>query len=254
MSEGATLGTTGNGTTQAKLLAESMPSGFFHVAIDCPGYGGTPGNAKVAPPFNQITTCDWSKCKRRHSVRRQVVRSNPTGLFREVLASLAKSHAFAVVGASQGASAVLTAAKEDPSLCNFVVVSSSPRPSPLCRRSTLLPTPLRMQSARNVQRSAPCPAYDSIASQVRTPFAPTNDLATFSRLLPHTLIFAGEGETEGAHKLASAIVRAKYVEGSGGAEMNSTELADRFVEFCEVSARPSAHSQGVARVAPSTPL
>ena len=26
------------GTVQAKLLAESMPSGFFHVAIDCPGY------------------------------------------------------------------------------------------------------------------------------------------------------------------------------------------------------------------------
>ena len=32
---------------RARELAEACPAAFYHVAIDCPGYGGSAGSAKT---------------------------------------------------------------------------------------------------------------------------------------------------------------------------------------------------------------
>ena len=78
--------------------AESSNSSFFHVAIDCPGYGGSSGD-------------------------RQTVRSYPAELLQQVIRALGKTRALALVGCSQGACAVLNALVEDTSLADFAAVT-----------------------------------------------------------------------------------------------------------------------------------
>ena len=70
---------------------------YFCVAIDCPGYGRTPGD-------------------------RQTVRSYPGKFIAEVCAALGRSSAYALVGSSQGACAVLNAVLELPDIAHFVAV------------------------------------------------------------------------------------------------------------------------------------
>eukprot|EP00971_Amphidinium_carterae_P208971 4145736-Amphidinium_carterae.1 len=63
--------------TVSNAAAGSLPPGFYHVAIDCPGYGRSPGD-------------------------RQIVRSYPGGLISECIKSLSRRCAVALVGSSQG--------------------------------------------------------------------------------------------------------------------------------------------------------
>ena len=57
--------------------AGGPPPRFFHVAIDCPGYGRTPGDC-------------------------QSIRSYPSQVLTQVIQALGKKHAYAVIGSSQG--------------------------------------------------------------------------------------------------------------------------------------------------------
>ena len=70
---------------------------YFCVAVECPGYGRTRGD-------------------------RQIIRSYPGKFIAEVLTALGRSTAYAIVGSSQGACAVLNAVLELPDLAHFVAV------------------------------------------------------------------------------------------------------------------------------------
>ena len=72
-------------------------SEYFHVAIDCPGYGRSPGD-------------------------KQTIRSYPGQFISSVVRSLGKTSALALVGSSQGACAVINAVLEVPSICQNVAV------------------------------------------------------------------------------------------------------------------------------------
>jgi pimeloyl-ACP methyl ester carboxylesterase len=88
---------------------------YFCVAIDRPGYGRTPRD-------------------------RQTIRSYPGKFIAEVCAALGRSSAYALVGSSQGARAVLNAVLELPYIAHFVAVWQLPpgrtRPSALRRCTT----------------------------------------------------------------------------------------------------------------------
>ena len=83
------------------------------MAIDCPGYGGSAGSAKT-------------------------IRSDPLRLLQDVITALAKPHAYAIVGCSQGAMALLTASERQPGLCNFAVVRTPLAPADFAFCSRLL--------------------------------------------------------------------------------------------------------------------
>mmetsp|Transcript_45883 Transcript_45883/g.109262 ORF Transcript_45883/g.109262 Transcript_45883/m.109262 type:complete len:1009 (-) Transcript_45883:195-3221(-) len=74
-----------------------VPKGFYHVAIDCPGYGRSPGD-------------------------RQIIRSYPGGLVAECIKALARKSVLALVGSSQGAAAVFNAALDHPALPSLLAV------------------------------------------------------------------------------------------------------------------------------------
>ena len=67
------------------------------VAIDCPGYGCSPGD-------------------------KQTIRSYPGSLLREIVQCLGKQGAFCLVGSSQGACSIFNAVLEVPSLTCFLAV------------------------------------------------------------------------------------------------------------------------------------
>ena len=71
--------------------------GLYLVAIDCPGYGRTPGD-------------------------RQTIRSHPGAFLSDVVRSLGKAVAYTIAGSSQGAAAVLNAALECPDIAHYVAV------------------------------------------------------------------------------------------------------------------------------------
>eukprot|EP00759_Apiculatamorpha_spiralis_P029206 PhF_6_TR31482/c0_g1_i1/m.46283/K10395/KIF4_21_27; kinesin family member 4/21/27 len=73
------------------------PTAYYHVAIDCPGYGRSPGD-------------------------RQTIRSLPGQFLMSVIRSLGKTGAHALIGSSQGACAVFNATLEIPTITNHVVV------------------------------------------------------------------------------------------------------------------------------------
>eukprot|EP00760_Papus_ankaliazontas_P004670 PhM_4_TR12018/c0_g1_i1/m.105237/K10395/KIF4_21_27; kinesin family member 4/21/27 len=80
-----------------ELAVRSQDKAYFMVAIDCPGYGRSPGD-------------------------RQTIRSVPGAFLRSVVRALGKSQALALVGSSQGACAVFNATLEVPALTRHVVV------------------------------------------------------------------------------------------------------------------------------------
>ena len=78
-------------------MAARHPQPLYHVAIDCPGYGRSPGD-------------------------KQTVRSYPGALLADIVRSLGKRRAYCLVGSSQGACAVLNATLEVPTLALAVAV------------------------------------------------------------------------------------------------------------------------------------
>ena len=78
-------------------LGQQVPRFFFHVAIDCPGYGRSPGDC-------------------------QTIRSYPGTFLSSVVRSLGKECAYALIGSSQGACAIFNAALELPRIANFLAV------------------------------------------------------------------------------------------------------------------------------------
>jgi pimeloyl-ACP methyl ester carboxylesterase len=91
-----------NSSLQSNWLVEQVMSSdnslkFFCVAVDCPGYGRTRGD-------------------------RQIIRSYPGKFIAQVLTALGRSTAYAIIGSSQGACAVLNAALELPDIAHFVAV------------------------------------------------------------------------------------------------------------------------------------
>eukprot|EP00929_Paragymnodinium_shiwhaense_P120954 TRINITY_DN9303_c0_g1_i1.p1 TRINITY_DN9303_c0_g1~~TRINITY_DN9303_c0_g1_i1.p1 ORF type:complete len:1211 (+),score=127.57 TRINITY_DN9303_c0_g1_i1:324-3635(+) len=73
------------------------PSAFFHVAIDCPGYGRSPGD-------------------------RQSIRSYPGSLISDIVTALGRKSVAALVGSSQGACATFNCALERPRLAHTLAV------------------------------------------------------------------------------------------------------------------------------------
>lgn len=94
--------------------AGGVGAGLYLVAIDCPGYGRSPGD-------------------------RQTVRSHPGVLLMDVVHSLGKAVAHTLVGSSQGAAAVLNAALECPDIAHFLAVVHPVGHAP--RRYTAIPQP-----------------------------------------------------------------------------------------------------------------
>eukprot|EP00746_Dinoflagellata_sp_MGD_P010397 gnl/MRDRNA2_/MRDRNA2_121442_c0_seq1.p1 gnl/MRDRNA2_/MRDRNA2_121442_c0~~gnl/MRDRNA2_/MRDRNA2_121442_c0_seq1.p1 ORF type:complete len:1077 (-),score=162.84 gnl/MRDRNA2_/MRDRNA2_121442_c0_seq1:201-3431(-) len=80
----------------AKASAKA-PQKFFHVAIDCPGYGRSPGD-------------------------RQVIRSYPGRFLSSIVQALGRRSAVSLVGSSQGACAVFNCALECPDLAHTLAV------------------------------------------------------------------------------------------------------------------------------------
>ena len=78
-------------------LLNRTPGKFYHVAIDCPGYGRSLGD-------------------------RQHVRSTPGELLSEIVHALGKNQAHTLLGCSQGACAVFNAALDMPELCANLAV------------------------------------------------------------------------------------------------------------------------------------
>mmetsp|Transcript_104119 Transcript_104119/g.333880 ORF Transcript_104119/g.333880 Transcript_104119/m.333880 type:complete len:1050 (-) Transcript_104119:186-3335(-) len=75
----------------------NLPTRFFNVAIDCPGYGRSPGN-------------------------RQIIRTYPGGLISSVITALGRKSAAALIGSSQGACAVFNCALEFPAFAHTLAV------------------------------------------------------------------------------------------------------------------------------------
>lgn len=75
----------------------NAPESFFHVAIDCPGYGRSPGD-------------------------RQVIRSYPGHFLSSIVQALGRRSAACLVGSSQGACAVFNCALECPDLAHTLAV------------------------------------------------------------------------------------------------------------------------------------
>lgn len=73
------------------------PESFFHVAIDCPGYGRSPGN-------------------------RQTIRSYPGAFLAAVIRSLGRRSVASLVGSSQGACAAFNCVLEYPDLIHTIAV------------------------------------------------------------------------------------------------------------------------------------
>ena len=80
--------------TQQSLL---QPSGLYHVAIDCPGCGFSPGDARA-------------------------MIEHPEALLADVVRCLGKRHALMIVGEARAAACVLRAVSARPSLTSFVAV------------------------------------------------------------------------------------------------------------------------------------
>ena len=81
----------------ATRLAGERRHAYCHVAIDCPGYGRSPGD-------------------------RQTIRSYPTALLGAVVRSLGHRRAAAVVGSSQGSCACFNALLDAPKLAERIAV------------------------------------------------------------------------------------------------------------------------------------
>ena len=81
----------------ARRLHAATGTPYYHVAIDCPGYGRSPGD-------------------------RQVVRSYPGAFLNAVVRATGHKRATALVGSSQGACAILNAALESPKLAERLAV------------------------------------------------------------------------------------------------------------------------------------
>eukprot|EP00397_Hematodinium_sp_SG-2012_P004277 GEMP01004288.1.p1 GENE.GEMP01004288.1~~GEMP01004288.1.p1 ORF type:complete len:1118 (+),score=289.91 GEMP01004288.1:86-3439(+) len=77
--------------------AYSSPEAFFHVAIDCPGYGRSPGN-------------------------KQTIRSYPGEFLSSVITALGRRSVAALVGSSQGACAAFNCALECPDMIHTLAV------------------------------------------------------------------------------------------------------------------------------------
>ena len=78
-------------------LAVTSPQPYYMVAIDCPGYGASPGD-------------------------KQTIRSEPGALLEGVLRGLGRTKAHAIVGSSQGSCSAFNAVLERPHLAEFIVV------------------------------------------------------------------------------------------------------------------------------------
>ena len=74
----------------------NRPKAFYQVAIDIPGFGSTPG-----PPHDTFASAE---------------------LLAEIVTSLGKEYAFAVVAFQQASSALLTALLAKPRLAAFVLL------------------------------------------------------------------------------------------------------------------------------------
>ena len=89
-------GPTSSGERYRPLLPQLAMCGLYAVAIDCPGYGHSPGS-------------------------RDTIRGDPAGVLRATLRGIGKTTAAALVGVSQGAAAVLRGVIADPKLASVLI-------------------------------------------------------------------------------------------------------------------------------------
>jgi len=92
-----------------------LPTSFFHVAIDCPNYGRSPGD-------------------------KQTIRSYPGALLASIVSALGRKSAVAMCGSSQGCASIFNAALEMPKLAHTLAVVHPVAHAPHRFSSLALPT------------------------------------------------------------------------------------------------------------------
>ena len=80
-----------------ELLLRCAEGSFYCVAIDCPGYGNSPGD-------------------------KQTIRSEPGHFLKDVITALGHDNAYCLYGSSQGACAIFNAVLQYPTLTRFIAV------------------------------------------------------------------------------------------------------------------------------------
>ena len=91
------------------------PADFFHVAIDLPGFGNT--KASTQRQRKVVSAPAGSGGGSGGEAEHQLLTSE---LLNDVIKSLGKHYAYAIVASSEGAAAVLHALAERPNLCSFL--------------------------------------------------------------------------------------------------------------------------------------
>jgi len=105
------------------------PAGFYHVAIDCPGFGNSPATA-TGPPDKTL-------------------RSIHAELIADIVHCLAKQYAFCIAGMGQGSGALLSVVSQQADLASFVFIME-PTQAILGKCSALLhPTLIACEKNRN---------------------------------------------------------------------------------------------------------
>ena len=99
--------------------------------------------ALLGAALGLVWPCGASPCYDPPSA--QAVRSEPASLISEVLTSVAKTHAFAIIGCGVGAAAALAASEKEPNLCNFIVVRPRAAPRQLRPPPAFLAPPLPLR-------------------------------------------------------------------------------------------------------------
>jgi len=154
--------------------ASLEPRGFFHVAIDCPGLGRSAGDATA-------------------------MAEAPDALLADVVRSLGKRHAFAIVGAARGAACVLRAVATRPGLANFVAVLDPTEEKASVCLTVLQPTLIVVDAVRSATGGDKVQAERLRRSLPIASLIEASDTAPMAKLIASHLLALFEAHEWRAH-------------------------------------------------------